>query len=79
MNRTSTTQTLFPLQFPHMTFSMMSPWETLGDHSKNCIVNTGYPDALWIKPRTLVTVLTNVVETLKSKSGTPKSVSLCKA
>lgn len=51
-----------------MTFCMVSPWESLGDHSKSCTVNTGYADALWIKPRTLVTLLTNVAETLKSKS-----------
>lgn len=65
-----------PLQFSHMSFFMVSPWESLGDHSKSCIVNTGYADELWIKPRT---VLTKVVETLKSKSSIPNYVSLCKA
>lgn len=60
---------LLPLQFPHKTFFKVSPWESLGDHSKSCTVNIGYADALWIKPRTLVTLLTNAAKTLKSKSG----------
>jgi len=52
-------------------FFVMSPWENLRVYSNSCIINTGYADALWIKPRTLVAVLTKVAATLKSKLGIP--------
>lgn len=50
---------------------MLSPWESLGAYSKSCIINKGYADTLWIKSRTLVTVLTKVAETLKISQAFP--------
>lgn len=38
-----------------------------------------YADALWIKPRKLVIVLTKVAGTLKVKSGVPNEISSGKA